>query len=70
MVSKKRFPIDSIAGPATPVLEWAAPINRWDEAVPLGNGLLGGLLWGGGDHYECDLAAGETLEGAASTTGD
>ena len=23
-----------------------APINRWDEAIPLGNGLLGGLLWG------------------------
>ncbi len=24
----------------------AAPIRTWDEAVPLGNGLLGGLLWG------------------------
>ena len=24
-----------------------APINSWDEAVPLGNGLLGGLLYGG-----------------------
>lgn len=24
----------------------AAPIKKWDEAVPLGNGLLGGLLWG------------------------
>ena len=24
----------------------AAPITTWDEAVPLGNGLLGGLLWG------------------------
>lgn len=23
-----------------------APINSWDEAVPLGNGLMGGLLWG------------------------
>jgi alpha-L-fucosidase 2 len=23
-----------------------APIDRWDEAIPLGNGLLGGLLWG------------------------
>jgi alpha-L-fucosidase 2 len=27
-------------------LELAAPIRTWDEAVPLGNGLLGGLLWG------------------------
>ena len=24
----------------------AAAITTWDEAVPLGNGLLGGLLWG------------------------
>jgi alpha-L-fucosidase 2 len=23
-----------------------APITSWDEAIPLGNGLLGGLLWG------------------------
>lgn len=23
-----------------------APIQTWDEALPLGNGLLGGLLWG------------------------
>lgn len=26
-----------------------APIKTWDEAVPLGNGLMGGLLWGA-DH--------------------
>lgn len=25
-------------------LHLTAPIERWDEAVPLGNGLLGGLL--------------------------
>jgi alpha-L-fucosidase 2 len=24
----------------------AAPIDTWDEAIPLGNGVLGGLLWG------------------------
>ena len=24
----------------------AAPIDKWDEAIPLGNGLTGGLLWG------------------------
>ena len=23
-----------------------APIERWDEAVPLGNGIIGGLVWG------------------------
>ena len=27
-------------------LPLAAPIKTWDEAVPLGNGLTGGLLWG------------------------
>ncbi|MFA6547230.1 MAG: glycoside hydrolase N-terminal domain-containing protein, partial [Limisphaerales bacterium] len=27
-------------------LKLAAPIRTWDEAIPLGNGLLGGLLWG------------------------
>lgn len=23
-----------------------APVTTWDEALPLGNGLMGGLLWG------------------------
>ena len=32
--------------PADQNLVLAAPITSWDEAVPLGNGLLGGLLWG------------------------
>ena len=27
-------------------LKLTAPILTWDEAVPLGNGLMGGLLWG------------------------
>ncbi len=27
-------------------LELTSPILTWDEAVPLGNGLMGGLLWG------------------------
>ena len=27
-------------------LTLAAPITRWDEAIPIGNGLVGGLLWG------------------------
>lgn len=30
------------------VLHLTAPIATWDEAVPLGNGLTGGLLWGEG----------------------
>jgi alpha-L-fucosidase 2 len=27
-------------------LNLQAPIKTWDEAIPLGNGLLGGLVWG------------------------
>jgi len=27
-------------------LKLTAPIDTWDEAIPLGNGLMGGLLWG------------------------
>ena len=27
-------------------LRLQAPITRWDEAIPIGNGLMGGLLWG------------------------
>ncbi len=29
-----------------PPLKSVAPIERWDEAVPLGNGLIGLLVWG------------------------
>ncbi len=36
--------------PQTPLAEHnlilSAPVNTWDEALPLGNGLMGGLLWG------------------------
>jgi len=39
------------------VLVLAAPITTWDEAVPLGNGLLGGLLWGEGNTVRLSLAA-------------
>jgi alpha-L-fucosidase 2 len=39
----------ALAGPASGSdLDLLAPIDRWDEAVPLGNGLTGGLLWGEG----------------------
>lgn len=36
-----------------------APINTWDEAVPLGNGLMGGLLWGGGNTIRLSLDRGD-----------
>jgi alpha-L-fucosidase 2 len=37
----------------------AAPITTWDEAVPLGNGLLGGLLWGEGNTVRLSLDRGD-----------
>jgi len=40
-------------------LRLAAPVNSWDEAVPLGNGLLGGLLWGEGNLIRLSLDRGD-----------
>jgi alpha-L-fucosidase 2 len=36
-----------------------APITTWDEAVPLGNGLMGGLLWGEGSTLRLSLDRGD-----------
>ena len=36
-----------------------APISRWDEAIPIGNGLLGGLLWGEGSQLVLSLDRGD-----------
>ena len=36
-----------------------APIDRWDEAVPLGNGLLGVLLWGQDTQIRLSLDRGD-----------
>jgi alpha-L-fucosidase 2 len=35
-----------VARPAPVKLHFAIPINRWDEGIPLGNGLLGAIIWG------------------------
>ena len=40
-------------------LRLAAPIATWDEAIPLGNGHLGGLLWGGGSTVRLSLDRGD-----------
>lgn len=37
----------------------AAPIATWDEGLPLGNGLLGGLLWGEGQTLRLSLDRGD-----------
>lgn len=36
-----------------------APITSWDEAIPLGNGLMGGLLWGEGNTIRLSLDRGD-----------
>jgi len=36
-----------------------APIDRWDEAVPLGNGILGALLWGDAGGIRVSLDRGD-----------
>ncbi|MHC1768877.1 MAG: glycoside hydrolase N-terminal domain-containing protein [Verrucomicrobiia bacterium] len=51
--SPDRFPAPEV----NPVL--AAPITTWDEAIPLGNGLLGGLLWGENDVLRLSLDRGD-----------
>ena len=40
-------------------LTLTAPIATWDEAIPLGNGLLGGLLWGGEGTLRLSLDRGD-----------
>ena len=39
-------------------MELDGPIDRWDEAIPLGNGLIGGLLWGEGNQIRISLDRG------------
>jgi alpha-L-fucosidase 2 len=46
------------AGPRAE-LRLRAPIRTWDEAIPLGNGLMGGLLWGEGGRINLSLDRGD-----------
>lgn len=36
-----------------------APISSWDEAIPLGNGIMGGLLWGEDNTIRLSLDRGD-----------
>ena len=40
---------------AAPLIDLPAPISRWDEAIPLGNGRLGALVWGEGSTLKFSL---------------
>ena len=48
-------------------LKLKAPITSWDEAVPLGNGLLGGLLWGEGSTIRLSLDRGDLWDERPAT---
>ena len=47
------------AAPLQNVVRLTAPIDSWDEAIPLGNGLTGGLLWGSGSTLRLSLDRGD-----------
>ena len=38
-----------------PILSLDAPVNKWHDALPLGNGFAGALVWGGGDTLNITL---------------
>lgn len=40
-------------------LHFEEPVRRWDEAVPLGNGLLGSLLWGESSAFRMSIDRGD-----------
>ena len=40
-------------------LTLAAPIEKWDESIPLGKGLIGSLLWGKGNELRLSLDRGD-----------
>lgn len=40
-------------------LHFEEPIRRWDEGIPLGNGLLGSLLWGEGSGFRMSIDRGD-----------
>ena len=60
-VARGTAPPATLSGQPGPELNLVltAPIATWDEAIPLGNGLMGGLLWGGGATLRLSLDRGD-----------
>jgi alpha-L-fucosidase 2 len=46
-------------------LKLQTPIDKWDEAIPLGNGLTGGLWWGEGNEIRLSLDRGDIWDNRA-----
>jgi alpha-L-fucosidase 2 len=60
VTGKDSCPIASAAPPPSDLdLVLDAPIDKWDEAVPLGNGTMGVLLWGSSDVVRLSLDRGD-----------
>jgi len=51
--------VDSVLADDSWMMRLTAPIRTWDEAIPLGNGLTGGLLWGEGNQVRISLDRGD-----------
>jgi alpha-L-fucosidase 2 len=47
--------LPSVAAASMPLVSLEAPVSRWEDAVPLGNGGAGALLWGGGETLNITL---------------
>ena len=60
-------PEPAVAKPAG-VLWYDRPAQRWFEALPIGNGRLGGMVYGGVDTERVRLSESTAWSGAASTT--
>lgn len=57
--AQDRTPLSGEAVYLPQPLQLAAPIRTWDEGIPLGNGLTGGLLWGEGNTIRLSLDRGD-----------
>ncbi len=55
---RERFRV-LFGGASARLLQLHAPVDRWDEGVPLGNGLMGALLWGSGSTIHLSLDRGD-----------
>ena len=53
------LPVGAAAPPAALNLKLTAPVKTWDEALPLGNGTMGVLLWGEGNLLRLSLDRGD-----------
>ncbi|MFC9536784.1 glycoside hydrolase N-terminal domain-containing protein [Streptomyces sp. NPDC056975] len=71
------MPLNAFAGtdhsdPVTPLpagsLWYGAPATRWFEALPIGNGRLGGMVYGGTDVDRIQLSESTAWSGAPSET--